>query len=243
MGECSRRHMATQPFPIDQAAATNKAEQNRINAQSSTGPKTEAGKKRSSLNALKHGLTGHTVVMPHESLQAFKEFSAAICDIHNPIGAYETTLAQKAADTQWRMNRAGAVEANLFSLGHERNAGRFTVDDNDHATTDIQAGFAIAFTFREETNTLLNIALYEQRLLRIYKSTIEDLKQAQAARFAKLKEEESELEIVRNLHKARDREFHPKEFGFVSAPQLIETHFRRKDALKYGILPEICSRE
>ena len=237
--------MATSPIPIDQAAqsAGTKAEQNRINAQHSTGPKTDAGKKRSSLNALKHGLTGHTVVMPYESLQAFKEFSAAICDIHNPVGAYELTLAQKAADLQWRMNRAGSVEANLFSLGHERNAGRFSVDDDDRASTDIQAGFAMAFTFREETNTFLNIAIYEQRLLKIYKATIEELKRAQAARLAKLKEEEADLETIRNLHKTKGRNFQPREFGFVSSPPLIETHFRRKDALQYGILPEIDPRE
>lgn len=36
----------------------NRAEINRANAQHSTGPKTEAGKKQSSLNALRQGLTG-----------------------------------------------------------------------------------------------------------------------------------------------------------------------------------------
>ncbi len=234
--------MATSPTPIDQAALS-KAEQNRINAQHSTGPKSESGKKRSSLNALKHGLTGHTVVMPYESLQAFKEFSSAICDIHNPVGAYETTLAQKAADTQWRMNRAGSVEANLLSLGHERNAVRFSVDDNDRATTDIQAAFAVAFTFREETNTFLNIALYEQRLQKIYKATIEELKRVQAERQAKLKEEEQQLEQLRNLHNEQGRAFNPSEFGFVSQPAFIETYFRRKVALTRGVLPKIVAQE
>ena len=40
---------------------------NRRNAQKSTGPRTAEGKKRASLNALKHGMTAKTVVLPHES--------------------------------------------------------------------------------------------------------------------------------------------------------------------------------
>jgi len=39
-------------------------EANRRNAQQSTGPRTDAGKKTSSLNALRHGLTSRIVVLP-----------------------------------------------------------------------------------------------------------------------------------------------------------------------------------
>ena len=41
---------------------------NRANAAHSTGPKTEAGKQHSCLNALRHGLTGHTIILPKEDL-------------------------------------------------------------------------------------------------------------------------------------------------------------------------------
>jgi hypothetical protein len=46
----------------------NRIQINQANAKHSTGPKTKAGKHRSSLNALRHGLTGQLVVMPTEDL-------------------------------------------------------------------------------------------------------------------------------------------------------------------------------
>ena len=52
--------------PIDERTARNRA-----NAAHSTGPKTEAGKPRSCLNALRHGLTGHTIILPAEDLEAY----------------------------------------------------------------------------------------------------------------------------------------------------------------------------
>ena len=47
-------------------------EQNRANAQHSTGPKSEEGKTKSSRNATRHGLTGKQVVINGEDQQATK---------------------------------------------------------------------------------------------------------------------------------------------------------------------------
>ena len=44
---------------------------NRANAKLSTGPTTEAGKKRSRRNALKHGLLSTTLLLPTETLADF----------------------------------------------------------------------------------------------------------------------------------------------------------------------------
>ena len=44
----------------------NRAETARRNAQKSTGPKTAAGKARSSFNAVKHGAYAHALVLPGE---------------------------------------------------------------------------------------------------------------------------------------------------------------------------------
>src|SRR5712672_2016414 len=98
-------------------AAINRAAVNKANAQKSTGPRTAAGKQRSSLNALRHGLTGHTIVLPTEDQSAYQRHSQAFLDEYQAKGATETQLVQSLLDTSWQLNRASAVETNLFSLG------------------------------------------------------------------------------------------------------------------------------
>jgi hypothetical protein len=91
---------------------------NRQNAQNSSGPKTDEGKKRSSLNATRHGLLAQTLHLPEEDMAAYQEFTAAYVKDLKPVGAVETQLAQSCADLQFRLNRIAAAEHNLFSIGH-----------------------------------------------------------------------------------------------------------------------------
>ena len=66
--------------PIRRATSEARLRANRLNAQKSTGPRTEAGKQRSSLNATRHGLTGQVLTLT--ALQALigdfeKQYSPA----------------------------------------------------------------------------------------------------------------------------------------------------------------------
>src|SRR6202161_2290972 len=103
--------------------STDRTLMNRINSLKSTGPKTEAGKKRSSLNALRHGLTAQVVVLPSEDLAAYTAFTKAFHDELKPVGMLETQLTQSIADDYWRLNRAKAIEQNMYTLAlHEQSA-------------------------------------------------------------------------------------------------------------------------
>src|SRR4051812_34308766 len=59
---------------------------NRKNALKSTGPRTPEGKKRSSMNALKHGLTATTVLLPGEDAGAYEDRLDAWTDDLRPVG-------------------------------------------------------------------------------------------------------------------------------------------------------------
>ncbi len=74
----------------------------RRNAQQSTGPRTEAGKKTSSLNALRHGLTSRIVVLPTEDLTAYNRFSEEFLADLAPETFSERQCAQTIIDTQWQ---------------------------------------------------------------------------------------------------------------------------------------------
>ena len=99
-----------------------RTEINRENAQHSTGPKSDEGKQKSSQNALRHGLTAQTVVMPGEDQDAYQQHVKSFIDDLQPAGAIEANLVQSLADCSWRLNRIAALESNLLAI-IETNGG------------------------------------------------------------------------------------------------------------------------
>jgi hypothetical protein len=134
-------------------------EANRSNAELNSGPKTEAGRNRSRMNALRHGLTGQVTTMTDEDRAAHDQFSKALIKDLAPEGAMETQLAQRIATDSWRLNRASAIEDNLFALGLDQNDGKLCLD---HEQIDAALTTAHVFTLGSKQRQLLT--LYEQRI-------------------------------------------------------------------------------
>src|ERR1700683_973253 len=88
---------------------------NRANSRHSTGPRTDSGKQRSSLNALRHGLTAASPVLPSEDQAAYETHRRQFFDEYQPATPTETHLTQELADTAWRINRIPLLEADLLS--------------------------------------------------------------------------------------------------------------------------------
>jgi hypothetical protein len=89
---------------------------NRLNSACSTGPKTIAGKKRSSQNAMIHGLTSRTVVAVFEDDLEFQEFASQISGTFSQPSPIERELINRLIGLLWRLRRAQAVEAGLMSI-------------------------------------------------------------------------------------------------------------------------------
>ena len=94
-------------------------EANRINALKSTGPKTEAGKKLSRCNAVRHGLTAETVVDALEDAEDYKSFEAAVTADYDAQSAIERELVLRLASLLWRLRRATTMETGLFEIHAE----------------------------------------------------------------------------------------------------------------------------
>src|SRR6202049_3685212 len=101
--------------PTDLAHDDHRAAINRANAQHSTGPRTDAGKQRSSLNALRHGLTAQTAVLPSEDPAAYQRHIQQFLDEYQPATPTETQLTHELANTAWRLNRIPLLEAQLLT--------------------------------------------------------------------------------------------------------------------------------
>lgn len=94
-------------------------EANRRNAQNSTGPKTEAGKRSSRCNAVRHGLTAETVIGALEDAEDYKAFEAAITADYDAQSAVERELVLRLASILWRLRRATMTETGLFEIQAE----------------------------------------------------------------------------------------------------------------------------
>ena len=89
---------------------------NRSDAQRSTGPVTEEGKKRSRRNALRHGLTAETVIDALEDAEDYAAFEMAVTADYDARSAVERELVLRLASVLWRLRRATAIESGLFKI-------------------------------------------------------------------------------------------------------------------------------
>jgi hypothetical protein len=201
-------------------------EANRRNAQLSTGPRSEAGKNKSSLNALRHGLTARVVVLPTEDLAAYQRFSAEFLGDLTPETFAERQCAQTIVDTQWRLNRVRGLEDGMLALGHYGPEGRI-----DPGHPEIHAALTAAAAWREHSPAFVNLSMHEQRLYRILTNatkTLEDLKTKRTA------DRQSALDAAvafHNMNKMLGQPDQPVTSGFVFTPEEIEAESRRQRRL------------
>src|SRR5271170_4755432 len=109
--------------PQPDVASSHRAATNRANSQHSTGPRTEAGKQRSSQNALRHGLTARTAVLSSEDPAAYQRHCRQFMDEYQPATPTEIQLVKEIADTSWRLNRIPLLEADVLSRAQSPDPG------------------------------------------------------------------------------------------------------------------------
>ncbi len=184
-----------------------------------------------------HGLTGQTIVLPTEDLAAYQRHSQAFLDEYQPKGANETQLVQSLLDTAWQVNRAAAIETNLFSLGITEMEDRVRAN---HPEAEI--ALAMALAYREHNRAFANIGISRQRLSRQYERTLAQLRQIQAERRAN---EERQLDNAAKILKMHKHEhlssepspynpapYNPADDGFVFSTAEIETFLCRQNRIE-----------
>ena len=213
---------------------------NRKNAARSTGPVTAEGKRRSSLNALRHGLTGQTVVLPEDDLAAYQKHCAQFHAELKPQGLLETKAVLTIADSYWRLDRIRAMENNLFSLGFHELSGELSSDD-----PAIHCALVQAKSLDGRGDLLARLSLYEQRLNRILAQAKAELKQLQQQRAEAEREALLTASKIRNLKQALNQPWQPEQDGFEFSNAELTLWMRRCELIEqandfkfHGWLPE-----
>ena len=107
--------MTTTSTTTDAPTRTDRAEINRKNARKSTGPRSAEGKERSRFNAVKHGLTARTLVLPGEDPEALQIRLDGWNDSLKPSNDLERYLVERAVRVSWQLDRADRAEVARFA--------------------------------------------------------------------------------------------------------------------------------
>ena len=82
---------------------------NRANAQRSSGPRSEAGREITKMNALKHGLAARELVIRDEDPAALDALRADLRAEHAPANQTEALLVEDLAICWWRLQRGREI--------------------------------------------------------------------------------------------------------------------------------------
>jgi hypothetical protein len=150
---------------------------NRANARLSSGPKSSAGKAKSSLNALSHGLTSKTVVMAGEDTAEYTRLLTSYTNRHAPANEDELRLVQSMVDGAWRLNRMTRLESAIYLKGTIEFADKFA----DRSPVERPALIEIE-TYLKYEKSLRNLNLQEARLRRTFDKDCAELQRLQTIR-------------------------------------------------------------
>ena len=207
---------AATPAPEISAARLNA---NRANAQLSTGPRTEESKAKSSLNAIKTGLTGRTVLLATDDTEAYQRHLAAFEDEYQPVGLRECELVQSIADTWWRLARIPALENAIFAKGRIEFAKLF-----EEHEVEAQPLLIDAHTLLTYEKQIRNLHIQEARLVRRRDKETAELRTLQQDRKEK---QNCGAELLSRGLKSEDRSPDPAQNGFEFSTPEIKTHLEQ----------------
>ncbi len=199
---------------------------NQANAQHSTGPNTESGKAKSSLNAVKTGLTGRTVLLPSDDAEAYTQHIQRFFDEWDPATDAEQALVQSLADTEWRLLRIPSLEMGIDAIGRLEFADKFA-SERDETVRKSLIEAQVFLSYRKDLN---NLSIQESRLRRQ-----RDNDTAQLEDLQKERRQEHDRALAQAVHLYRDLKkegtvLRPEEFGFEFSIEEVEERVAYMDA-------------
>ena len=208
--------MSSTPIASIHRSTADRTAINRANSRRSTGPRTEAGKQRSSLNALRHGLTAASAVLPSEDRAAYEDHRRRFFDEYQPATPTETQLVQELVDTSWRLNRIPLLEANVLARAANPPTGEA-----------VQLDQPMEFDIVDAHRLLANLGIQGQRLSRQFQKCLDKLRDILADRAERERHDLRDAAAILELHKHKGIPWEPADHGFVFSKDQVERFAQR----------------
>src|SRR5689334_8515840 len=133
--------------------SSRRAEASRANGARSHGPKTAEGKRRSSMNAMRHGLLARNVVVGAESGEHFNLLLDEHLHRFRDLDGVEFGMVEELATCYWRLRRCWAVEKSWMDQAIAANP-----------KTDNMKQIANGFATLADTERFKVLQRYESRM-------------------------------------------------------------------------------
>jgi len=195
----------TNPIPVPTANSQPQI------ANHSTGPRTAAGKQRSSQNATTHGLTSQSPVLATEDPAAYQLHCRQFLDEYKPATPTETQLTQELADTAWRLNRIPLLEAALLDRGANPPSEQARIE----------------FDIVDAHRALATLGMHYLRLSRQFQKALIQLREIQSDRGERERRDLKDAAAILEHHKHKGIPYDPAEDGFVFSKDRVEAFAQR----------------
>ena len=143
---------------------------NRRNAQKSTGPRTEAGKAKSKMNALKSGIHAQSVCIPGEEMDALERITAEYYRRFEPSAPEQRYCVDSLIHCDWQRRRLWIAQKQLWEF-----LGNYNMKNNEHTP--------LGETLSDASATLDRVQSRLLSLDRAYFKALSELKKLQGENF------------------------------------------------------------
>ncbi len=135
---------------------------NKTNAQKSTGPITEKGKKVVASNAIKHGLFSKQLILNTENEKDYQLLHEELQANLKPIGALEQSLVERISVSLWRQRRLVRSETAQINLNNKESSILKAVNHE------------LNLSYTDKELKAEDLTDFDQERLKIYKAVVEE---------------------------------------------------------------------
>jgi hypothetical protein len=162
-------------------SSQRKIDSAQTNGAKSHGPKTEAGRKKSAMNAVTHGLYAESVVLSTESPEEHRQMLEAYIQQFQPDGQAEFDLIEEMVAAKWRQRRLWAIETHLLEV---EMLDQKKILDKKYESYGEMTQLAFTYSAMAASSALPFLTRHESRLERAYSRPLKNLLELQRLRKA-----------------------------------------------------------